>query len=155
VLNDLNGLIYYEGEYHLFAQRWAKCWIHALSRDLIHWTELEPAFWEEKLDSGVQSGTCVIDYNNTSGLAPNKATLPMSLSGRGSLGQCRDREWETNQAAWMRFSHFPDMPFSQQVTFPCELTLPKHSQWPAYISRSRFVNRRPPQPAGLMDESGC
>ena len=27
------------------------------------------------------------------------------------------------QAAWMRFSHFPDMPFSQQVTFPCELSL--------------------------------
>jgi levanase/fructan beta-fructosidase len=27
------------------------------------------------------------------------------------------------QAAWMRFSRFPDMPFSQQVTFPCELTL--------------------------------
>jgi fructan beta-fructosidase len=27
------------------------------------------------------------------------------------------------QAAWMRFSYFPDMPFSQQVTFPCELTL--------------------------------
>ena len=43
-VNDLNGLIYYDGEYHLFAQRWAKCWIHAVSRDLIHWTELEPAF---------------------------------------------------------------------------------------------------------------
>jgi fructan beta-fructosidase len=27
------------------------------------------------------------------------------------------------QVAWMRFSHFPDMPFSQQVSFPCELTL--------------------------------
>jgi sucrose-6-phosphate hydrolase SacC (GH32 family) len=27
------------------------------------------------------------------------------------------------QAAWMRFSHFPDMPFNQQVSFPCELTL--------------------------------
>jgi fructan beta-fructosidase len=27
------------------------------------------------------------------------------------------------QAAWMRFSHFPEMPFNQQVTFPCELTL--------------------------------
>ena len=76
-LNDLNGLIYYDGEYHLFAQRWNKCWIHALSRDLVHWTELEPAFWEEKLDSGVQSGTCVVDYNNTSGLSPNKATPPM------------------------------------------------------------------------------
>src|SRR6185503_7416742 len=25
-LNALNGLIYHEGEYHLFAQRWNKCW---------------------------------------------------------------------------------------------------------------------------------
>lgn len=70
-LNDLNGLIYYDGEYHLFAQRWAKCWIHAVSRDLVHWTELEPAFWEEQAGSGVQSGTCVVDYQNTSGLSPN------------------------------------------------------------------------------------
>lgn len=70
-INDLNGLIYYEGEYHLFAQRWAKCWLHAVSNDLIHWMELEPAFWEESLGSGVQSGTCVIDYQNTSGLSPD------------------------------------------------------------------------------------
>ncbi|HTI71408.1 MAG TPA: glycoside hydrolase family 32 protein [Candidatus Limnocylindria bacterium] len=76
-LNDLNGLIYYDGEYHLFAQRWNKCWIHAISRDLIHWTELEPAFWEESLNSAVQSGTCVVDYENTSGLSPNKATPPL------------------------------------------------------------------------------
>jgi len=76
-VNDLNGLIYYDGEYHLFAQRWAKCWIHAVSRDLIHWTELEPAFWEEHPGSGVQSGTCVVDYKNTSGLSPNPATPPL------------------------------------------------------------------------------
>ena len=44
-INDLNGLIYYDGEYHLFAQRWAKCWLHAVSTDLVHWTELRPAFW--------------------------------------------------------------------------------------------------------------
>ena len=76
-VNDLNGLIYYDGEYHLFAQRWAKCWIHAVSRDLIHWTELEPAFWEEQPASGVQSGTCVVDYHNTSGLSPDPATPPL------------------------------------------------------------------------------
>jgi sucrose-6-phosphate hydrolase SacC (GH32 family) len=76
-LNDLNGLVYYDGEYHLFAQRWWKCWIHAVSRDLVHWTELPPAFWEEKSESGAQSGTCVVDYKNTSGLSPNKATPPM------------------------------------------------------------------------------
>ncbi|MDR3378727.1 MAG: GH32 C-terminal domain-containing protein, partial [Verrucomicrobiae bacterium] len=27
------------------------------------------------------------------------------------------------QAAWMRGSSFPDMPFNQQLSFPCELTL--------------------------------
>ena len=76
-VNDLNGLIYYDGEYHLFAQRWAKCWIHAVSHDLVHWTELEPAFWEEKAGIGDQSGTCVIDYQNTSGLSPNQANPAM------------------------------------------------------------------------------
>lgn len=76
-LNDLNGLVYYKGEYHMFAQRWNKCWIHAVSTDLIHWKELEPAFWEESLDSAVQSGTCVIDDHNTSGLSLNPATPPM------------------------------------------------------------------------------
>jgi sucrose-6-phosphate hydrolase SacC (GH32 family) len=76
-INDLNGLIYYEGEYHLFAQRWAKCWLHAVSRDLVHWTELEPAFWEESLESGVQSGHCVIDYDNTSGLGKDPLHPPM------------------------------------------------------------------------------
>ncbi len=76
-LNDMNGLIYYDGEYHLFAQRWWKCWLHAVSPDLIHWTELPPAFWEEKSETGDQSGTCVVDYNNTSGLSPDKANPPM------------------------------------------------------------------------------
>jgi sucrose-6-phosphate hydrolase SacC (GH32 family) len=76
-INDLNGLIYYDGEYHLFAQRWWKCWIHAVSPDLVHWTELQPAFWEEQSETGDQSGTCVVDYQNTSGLSPDKANPPM------------------------------------------------------------------------------
>ena len=77
LINDLNALLYYDGEYHLFAQRWAKCWLHAVSRDLVHWPELEPAFWEESPDSGVQSGTCVVDYHNTSGLSPDPKTPPL------------------------------------------------------------------------------
>jgi fructan beta-fructosidase len=76
-VNDLNGLIYYDGEYHLFAQRWAKCWVHAVSKDMVHWTELQPAFWEESEGTGVQSGHCVIDYDNTSGLSKDKANPPM------------------------------------------------------------------------------
>src|SRR4051812_3535318 len=101
-LNDLNGLIFYEGEYHLFAQRWNKCWIHAVSRDLVHWTELEPAFWEEQLDSGVPSGTCVVDYANTSGLATgtNHPALVAFWSRNDNRSHClsysldRGRTWK-------------------------------------------------------------
>ena len=89
-INDLNGLIYYDGEYHMFAQRWNRCWLHAVSRDLVHWTELEPAFWEESLDSGSQSGTCVIDYQNTSGLGKDKQHPPMIAfwSRQDNRSQC-------------------------------------------------------------------
>lgn len=104
-INDLNGLIYYEGEYHLFAQRWAKCWLHAVSKDLIHWTELKPAFWEEELGSGVQSGSCVIDYKNTSGLSPDPANPPMiafwsrfdNRTQRLSYSLDRGRTWKMHE----------------------------------------------------------
>jgi fructan beta-fructosidase len=76
-INDLNGLVYHDGEYHLFAQRWHKCWLHAVSKDLLHWEELEPAFWATELDEGVQSGTCVVDAKNTSGLSSDPSKPPM------------------------------------------------------------------------------
>jgi sucrose-6-phosphate hydrolase SacC (GH32 family) len=98
-INDLNGLIYYDGEYHLFAQRWAKCWIHAVSRDMIHWRELEPAFWEETEGSGVQSGTCVIDYHNTSGstIDPSASVTASTTVERG-LATLKTRSWKRRNA---------------------------------------------------------
>ncbi|MCF7675660.1 MAG: glycoside hydrolase family 32 protein [Akkermansiaceae bacterium] len=106
-LNDLNGLIYYDGEYHLFAQRWNKCWIHAVSRDLIHWQELEPAFWEEKLDSAVQSGTCVIDYHNTSGLSPDNKTPPMvAFWSRNEPSHCLSYSLDHGRT----WQHYPKNP---------------------------------------------
>ena len=109
-VNDLNGLIYYDGEYHLFAQRWAKCWLHAVSRDLVHWTELAPAFWEETLGSGVQSGTCVVDYQNTSGLSPDPSNPAMVAfwSRFDNRTQCLSYSLDHGRT-WKRYEKNPIM----------------------------------------------
>ncbi len=72
-INDPNGLIFYEGEYHLYYQHnpfereWENMsWGHAVSKDLIHWEELPIVMVPDKLGA-MFSGTAVIDYNNTSG----------------------------------------------------------------------------------------
>jgi fructan beta-fructosidase len=114
-INDLNGLIYYDGEYHLFAQRWWKCWIHAVSRDLVHWQELEPAFWEEGSETGDQSGTCVVDYQNTSGLSPDKNNPPMVAfwSRNDNRTQCICYSLDHGRT-WKRYEKNPIMVYPER-----------------------------------------
>lgn len=81
-LNDGNGLVYYDGEYHVFHQAspWHplrnKCWGHLVSKDLIHWKRLPHALtpiggWGGK-GSPAFSGSAVVDHNNTSGFQTGK-----------------------------------------------------------------------------------
>ena len=76
-MNDPNGLVYYEGEYHLFYQHnpfginWGHMsWGHAISTDLVQWEHLPIAISEE---NGIMifSGSTVVDWGNTSGFGHN------------------------------------------------------------------------------------
>jgi sucrose-6-phosphate hydrolase SacC (GH32 family) len=72
-LNDPNGLVYYEGVYHLFFQynpygieSAHKSWGHAVSVDMLHWTQRDVALWPDQLGD-IWSGSGVVDVENTSG----------------------------------------------------------------------------------------
>nr|WP_205396301.1 GH32 C-terminal domain-containing protein [Streptococcus lutetiensis] len=71
--NDPNGMVYYDGVYHMFYQfyddtKWGPMhWAHATSTDLIHWTDQPIAFYPD-YNGAMFSGCIVADNNNTSGL---------------------------------------------------------------------------------------
>ena len=76
-MNDPNGLVYFEGEYHLFYQynpherRWGHMsWGHAVSADLIHWHELPVAIPEREFM--IFSGCALIDWVNSTGLGDGR-----------------------------------------------------------------------------------
>lgn len=81
-MNDPNGLIFYEGEYHLFYQYYPEDiiwgpmhWGHAISKDIVHWEHLPIALYPDELGY-IFSGSAVFDENNTSGLG-TASTPPM------------------------------------------------------------------------------
>jgi fructan beta-fructosidase len=101
-MNDPNGLVYFDGEYHLFFQynpfgaKWGHMsWGHAVSRDLVRWEHLPVAIPEA---DGVMafSGSAVVDWNNTSGFGRD-GTPPLVAIYTGHR--------ETNQSQYIAYSN--------------------------------------------------
>ena len=76
-MNDPNGMVFHEGEYHLFYQYYPDStvwgpmhWGHAVSTDLVRWEHLPIALYPDE-HGWIFSGSAVMDHNNTSGLGTN------------------------------------------------------------------------------------
>jgi len=104
--NDPNGLVWFDGEYHLFYQynpmgdTWGHMsWGHAVSRDLTHWRELPVALAEE---NGVMifTGSTVVDEHNSSGFcAGRKPCLVAIYTGHTPAADSR-RALQTQNLAY-------------------------------------------------------
>src|ERR1017187_3153135 len=102
--NDVNGPIFYKGQYHMFWQafpfgvKWDTgfmYWGHAISKDLIHWRELAPALMVDKLGSP-WSGSSLVDRNNDGGWGKDALVLVYTAFDRISHKQVQCIAYSTD-----------------------------------------------------------
>ena len=88
LLNDPNGLVYHNGEYHLCHQFNYNVshvdWAHYVSKDLVHWEERPIALFHDAMGS-MHSGSGAVDVLNTSGWQTGD-TPPVILAYTASFG---------------------------------------------------------------------
>lgn len=87
-MNDPNGMVYLDGEFHLFYQynpygnKWGNMhWGHSVSKDLISWEELDIAIFPDTTGD-VFSGSALIDKNNTAGFGKNAMVAIYTSNGK-------------------------------------------------------------------------
>ncbi len=113
--NDPNGLVYHDGEWHLFYQYnpfgdlWGHMsWGHAVSTDLLRWKHLEVALPEED-GFMIYSGSAVVDKDNTSGFGRGgKPPLVAIYTSRTESDQHQSIAYSLDRGrTWTKYSGNP------------------------------------------------
>jgi fructan beta-fructosidase len=112
-LNDPNGLVYHDGEWHLFYQHnpygwdWGNMhWGHAVSKDLFHWRELPIALYPPRWDDFAFSGSAVVDKQNTGNFKSGKEDVLVAAFTSTGRGECIAFSDDRGRS-WREFEHNP------------------------------------------------
>jgi fructan beta-fructosidase len=130
-MNDPNGMVFYEGEYHLFYQYYPDStvwgpmhWGHAVSKDMIAWEHLPIALFPDSLGF-IFSGSAVIDWKNTSGFGQNGQPPMIAIfthhnmagekAGRNDF-QYQSIAYSNDKGrTWTKFKGNPVIPNTQKI----------------------------------------
>ncbi|MGM9840717.1 MAG: GH32 C-terminal domain-containing protein [Candidatus Limisoma sp.] len=112
-MNDANGLVYKDGEYHLYFQynpygsKWGNMhWGHAVSKDMLHWEQLAPAIARDTLGH-IFSGSSVVDTEGCAGFGKN-AIVAFYTSASQEHGQIQCLAYSTDNGR--TFTKYADNP---------------------------------------------
>jgi len=125
-MNDPNGMVFYDGEYHLFYQHYPDStiwgpmhWGHAVSRDMVHWTHLPIALYPDSLGY-IFSGSAVVDTDNTSGFGTGEISPMIAIftyhntgleRGGSNTFQSQGIAWSIDKGrTWTKYSGNPVLP---------------------------------------------
>jgi len=93
--NDPNGMVYYNGKWHLYFQHnpygwnWGNMhWGHAVSEDLVHWEQLPIAIYNYKRGDWAFSGGATVDEHNTAGWQTGDEKVIVASWTSTGRGEC-------------------------------------------------------------------
>lgn len=122
--NDVNGPIFWNGQYHLFFQSIPYRlqmdgalmeWGHAVSKDLVHWRQLPSALAPDKLGAA-WSGTSILDRDNAAGFGKNAFVVFYTAFNPATGRQVQCIAFSTdNGATFTRYSGNPVLDTGAEV----------------------------------------
>ncbi|WP_200976769.1 glycoside hydrolase family 32 protein [Echinicola sp. 20G] len=115
-MNDPNGMVYLDGEYHLFYQHYPDSnvwgpmhWGHAVSKDMLNWEHLPIALYPDSLGY-IFSGSAVIDHGKTSGLGKdgNDPMVAIFTYHQNQKGQTQGIAFSNDKGrSWTKYNGNP------------------------------------------------
>lgn len=155
-INDPNGLVYFNGSYHLFSQYnpsgfvWGNMnWDQAASTDFFSWQEnglaIKELFNTDGSTAMIFSGSTVVDSLNTSGFATQAGQIPLvavytlnnTAANGGALPQTQGISYSLdNGQTWTAYSKNPVLDInSTQFRDPKVFWYAPSSKWIMVVSK--------------------